>query len=177
MAIGRRPEAPQHDMFVAASEIRAGGSPFYRALDRLLRENGFDGFAEEACREFYAGNRGRLVRYRASHGAEGADEHVENHQERTIVEQMADVGPAIQERRWSERTQACVPTIGPPSSKSQAPGIHENRVHGKADEVVERSKLARSLALTPDVEEVVPVRIVIPQFQTVPVGDDDTAVP
>ena len=59
MAIGRRPEAPQQDMFVAASEIRAGGSPFYRALDRLLRENGFDGFAEEACREFYAGNRGR----------------------------------------------------------------------------------------------------------------------
>ena len=45
--------------FVVASEIRAGGSPFYRGLDRLLRENGFDGFAEEACREFYAGNRGR----------------------------------------------------------------------------------------------------------------------
>ena len=59
MAIGRRPEARQHDIFVAASEIRAGGSPFYRGLDRLLRENGFDGFAEEACREFYAGNRGR----------------------------------------------------------------------------------------------------------------------
>ena len=46
-------------MFVAASEIRAGGNPFYRALDRLLRENGFDGFAEETCREFYAGKRGR----------------------------------------------------------------------------------------------------------------------
>ena len=59
MAIGRRPESRQHDIFVAASEIRAGGSPFYRGLDRLLRENGFDGFAEEACREFYAGNRGR----------------------------------------------------------------------------------------------------------------------
>ena len=59
MAIGRRPEARQHNMFVAASEIRAGGNPFYRALDRLLRENGFDGFAEETCREFYAGSRGR----------------------------------------------------------------------------------------------------------------------
>ena len=59
MAIGRRPGARQHDIFVAASEIRAGGSPFYRALDRLLRENGFDGFAEETCREFYAGSRGR----------------------------------------------------------------------------------------------------------------------
>ena len=51
MAIGRRPEARQQDMFVAASEIRAGGSPFYRALDRLLRENGFDGFAEETKRK------------------------------------------------------------------------------------------------------------------------------
>ena len=59
MAIGRRPEARQHDIFVVASEIRAGGNPFYRALDKLLRKNGFDGFAEEACREFYAGNRGR----------------------------------------------------------------------------------------------------------------------
>ena len=28
-------------------------------MDRLLREHGFDGFAEETCREFYAGNRGR----------------------------------------------------------------------------------------------------------------------
>ena len=59
MAIGRRPGARQHNMFVAASEIRAGGNPFYRALDRLLRENGFDDFAEETCREFYAGSRGR----------------------------------------------------------------------------------------------------------------------
>ena len=61
MAIGRRPEARQHDIFVAASEIRAGGSPFYRGLDRLLRENGFDGFAEEACREFYAATGGGRV--------------------------------------------------------------------------------------------------------------------
>ena len=42
MAIGGRPEARQGEMFVVASEIRAGGNPFYRALDRLLRENGFD---------------------------------------------------------------------------------------------------------------------------------------
>ena len=33
MAIGRRPEARQHDMFAVASEIRAGGNPFYRASD------------------------------------------------------------------------------------------------------------------------------------------------
>jgi len=33
--------------------------PFYRALDKLLREDGFDEFAEEVCAEFYAGNVGR----------------------------------------------------------------------------------------------------------------------
>ena len=59
MATGRRPEARQHDMFVVASEVGAASNLFYRALDRLLRENGFDGFAEETCREFYASNRGR----------------------------------------------------------------------------------------------------------------------
>ena len=44
---------------MAASEIRALGNPFYRALNRLLEEEGFDEFAEETCREFYAEKRGR----------------------------------------------------------------------------------------------------------------------
>ena len=35
---------------MAASEIRALGNPFYRALNRLLEEEGFDEFAEETCR-------------------------------------------------------------------------------------------------------------------------------
>lgn len=46
-------------MFVAASEGRALGNPFHRALNRLLDEHGFDEFAEAACREFYAEKRGR----------------------------------------------------------------------------------------------------------------------
>ena len=59
MAIGRREAGRQRELFVAADRIRALGNPFYRALDRLLEDNGFDDFAEEACGEFYAGNRGR----------------------------------------------------------------------------------------------------------------------
>ena len=59
MAIGKRRKGRQQEMFVAASEIRALGNPFYRALNRLLEEQGFDDFAEEVCREFYAEKRGR----------------------------------------------------------------------------------------------------------------------
>ena len=59
MAVGKRPEARQGEMFVVASEIRALDNPFYWALNELLAKSGFDEFAEEACREFYADNRGR----------------------------------------------------------------------------------------------------------------------
>ena len=59
MAIGRRRRAPQQELFVAAGDIRALDNPFYRALDGLLEEHGFDEFAEEQCAEFYSGNRGR----------------------------------------------------------------------------------------------------------------------
>ena len=59
MAMGRRRRAPQEELFVAASDIRALDNPFYRALNGLLEEHGFDEFAEGQCGEFYAGNRGR----------------------------------------------------------------------------------------------------------------------
>ena len=59
MAIGKRRKGRQQELFVAASEIRVLGNPFYRALDKLLEEHGFDDFAEETCREFYAEKRGR----------------------------------------------------------------------------------------------------------------------
>lgn len=52
MALGRRRKGRQRELFVAASEIRALGNPFDRALNRLLDEHGFDEFAKEACREF-----------------------------------------------------------------------------------------------------------------------------
>lgn len=59
MAMGKRSSVREQALFVAASEIRASANPFYQALDKLLRENGFDEFAEEVCGEFYAGNVGR----------------------------------------------------------------------------------------------------------------------
>ncbi|MDE2764143.1 MAG: hypothetical protein OXQ94_14285 [Gemmatimonadota bacterium] len=40
MAIGRRRRAPQQELFVATSDIRALDNPFYRALNRLLEEHG-----------------------------------------------------------------------------------------------------------------------------------------
>ena len=54
MAIGRMPGARQGEMFIAASAVGALDNPFYAALDKLLRKSGFDEFAEETCREFYA---------------------------------------------------------------------------------------------------------------------------
>ncbi len=59
MAIGRMPGGRQEELFVAASAVGALGNPFYAALDKLLRKGGFDGFAEETCREFYAERMGR----------------------------------------------------------------------------------------------------------------------
>ena len=59
MAIGRMPGARQEELFIAASAVRALDNPFYAALDRFLRESGFDEFAEETCREFYAERMGR----------------------------------------------------------------------------------------------------------------------
>ena len=59
MALGKRPEGRQEELFVATSDIRRLSHPFYRALERLLRAEGFDAFAEETCRGFYAPARGR----------------------------------------------------------------------------------------------------------------------
>ena len=51
MAMGRRRKGRQRELFVAASETARWATRFYRALNRLLDRNGFDEFAEEACRE------------------------------------------------------------------------------------------------------------------------------
>ena len=59
MALGKRSEGRQEELFVATSDIRRLSHPFYRALERLLRAEGFDAFAEETCRAFYAPTRGR----------------------------------------------------------------------------------------------------------------------
>ncbi len=59
MAIGKRLKEPQMEMFVASNRIRSLGSPFYRALNKMLDANGFDEFAERACVDFYSKTRGR----------------------------------------------------------------------------------------------------------------------
>ena len=59
MAIGRMPGERQEELFIAASAVGALDNPFYAALDKLLRKSGFDEFAEETCREFYAARMGR----------------------------------------------------------------------------------------------------------------------
>ncbi len=49
----------QQALVVATSELGVTEHPFYRALDKLLREDSFDKFEEEVCAEFCAGNGGR----------------------------------------------------------------------------------------------------------------------
>ena len=59
MAVGKRPHGRQEELFVATSEIRRLSHPFYQALERMLKTEGFDAVAEQACCEFYAEKIGR----------------------------------------------------------------------------------------------------------------------
>ena len=43
----------QDELFVPYSQMRSAGHPFYRALDGVLREHGFDRYAEKLCARFY----------------------------------------------------------------------------------------------------------------------------
>ena len=47
MAVGKRPEGRQEELFVATSEIRRLSHPFYQALERMLKTEGFDAFSEK----------------------------------------------------------------------------------------------------------------------------------
>ena len=54
MALGRR-KNEQQQMWVATTDVaRSPGHPFYRALNELLREGGFDRWVEKRCAEYYA---------------------------------------------------------------------------------------------------------------------------
>ena len=60
MAMGKPRRNRQIDMWVAATELpRAASHPFYAQLNRLLREHGFDDFAEAQCASFYVETIGR----------------------------------------------------------------------------------------------------------------------
>jgi IS5 family transposase len=53
MAMGKR-KARQESLFVAADQLpQSPGHPFYRRLNALLAEAGFDRWVEQRCREYY----------------------------------------------------------------------------------------------------------------------------
>jgi transposase len=59
MSMGTR-ETDQSPLWIAASDLPASpGHPFYARLNAILDAHGFDRFAEDQCREFYAKVMGR----------------------------------------------------------------------------------------------------------------------
>ncbi len=56
MAMGHKDDE-QDELFVTHAGLRKGGGhPFYEALDKQLKSQGFDKFVEELCESFYASN-------------------------------------------------------------------------------------------------------------------------
>ena len=55
MAMGNRRRNRQPSMWVTTTNLPTAAShPFYARLNQLLREHGFDDFAETECAGFYA---------------------------------------------------------------------------------------------------------------------------
>jgi len=60
MALGRRTGEQQDELFIMAEHLpKAPGHVFYRKLNALLREAGFDPWVENLCRPYYAESQGR----------------------------------------------------------------------------------------------------------------------
>jgi len=60
MAMGKRKRARQPTMWVTTTDFPTAAShPFYTRFNHLLREHGFDDFAEAQCTTFYAETMGR----------------------------------------------------------------------------------------------------------------------
>ena len=59
MGLGEREEEKQDEFWIATQDVvRPDGHPFYRRLNEVLAERGFDAFVERRCRKFYkAGGR------------------------------------------------------------------------------------------------------------------------
>ena len=59
MAMGKSKE-PERTFWIATHKLVQGpGHPFYQALNRILRQHGFDEFVEDVCERFYAAKLGR----------------------------------------------------------------------------------------------------------------------
>jgi transposase len=60
MAMGKRKRDRQPSIWVTTTDLPTAAShPFYRRLNQVLREHGFDDFAEQQCAAFYAETMGR----------------------------------------------------------------------------------------------------------------------
>jgi hypothetical protein len=53
MALGKRGEE-QEDLFVTHQQLRAQSHPYYRAMNKILADAGFDRYVETTCAKFYA---------------------------------------------------------------------------------------------------------------------------
>src|SRR3569623_454770 len=60
MALGQRKTEQQRELFVPADQLpRSPGHVFYRKLNELLAEAGFDVWLEDQCLPYYADGAGR----------------------------------------------------------------------------------------------------------------------
>jgi transposase len=60
MAMKKRKQQSQQELWIATTDVAASpGHPFYRMLNKLFTDEGFDTFAEELCLKFYADKLGR----------------------------------------------------------------------------------------------------------------------
>lgn len=60
MAMGKRESERQDDLWIPTANLpEAPGHPFYRRLNQLLADGGFDGFVEGLCGKFYHESLGR----------------------------------------------------------------------------------------------------------------------
>jgi len=60
MAMGQPGEEGQGDLWIAAATLpKTSGHPFYQRLNGVLKEHGFDAFAEGECAGYYAATMGR----------------------------------------------------------------------------------------------------------------------
>lgn len=59
MALGKRKRASQSQLWVATQNLTAPGHPFYKKLNRVLDQHGFDECVEAQCAKYYSEGVGR----------------------------------------------------------------------------------------------------------------------
>lgn len=59
MAMGKRQQHKQEQLFYASERVESPGHPFYERLNRVLADAGFDEFCEKECAKFYHSKLGR----------------------------------------------------------------------------------------------------------------------